>query len=103
MGLVAAVLGGLLASVPPAVAAPDSDPDPASRGTQRVIVEFEGAAGLEAAAGSAKNARNAKAAEVTAARKNLTGRHDAFLAGARAPVSTPGPYAGTRCWSTPWP
>lgn len=83
MGLVAAVLGGLLASVPPAVAAPDPDPDPANHAAQRVIVEFEGAAGLEAAAGSAKNAKNAKAAEVTAARKNLTGRHDAFLAGAK--------------------
>ncbi|MCX5403721.1 S8 family serine peptidase [Streptomyces sp. NBC_00335] len=83
MGLVAAVLGGLLVSVPPAVAAPDPEPDPASQGTQRVIVELEGAAGLEAAAGSAKNAGNAKAAEVTAARKNLTGKHDALLAGAK--------------------
>ncbi|MER5485822.1 S8 family serine peptidase [Streptomyces sp. NPDC002812] len=90
-GLVAAVLGGLLVSVPPAVAAPES----AGHGTQRVIVEFEGAAALEAASGSAhhatgdgnaeetKAAREARAAEVTAARKNLTGRHDAFLAGAK--------------------
>ncbi|MFB6520102.1 S8 family serine peptidase [Streptomyces sp. NPDC056401] len=90
-GLVAAVLGGLLVSVPPAVAAPES----AGHGTQRVIVEFEGAAALEAASGSARHAagdgnareskaaRDARAAEVTAARKNLTGRHDAFLAGAK--------------------
>ncbi|WP_327255756.1 S8 family serine peptidase [Streptomyces sp. NBC_01244] len=87
MGLVAAVLGGLLAAVPPAVAAPDPDSDSdsgqASHGPQRVIVEFEGAAGLEAAAGSAKNARNAKAAEVTAARRTLTGRQDGFLARAK--------------------
>ncbi|WP_407836612.1 S8 family serine peptidase [Streptomyces sp. DSM 116496] len=90
-GLVAAVLGGLLVSVPPAVAAPES----AGHGTQRVIVEFEGAAALEAASGSARHAtgersakeseaaKDARAAEVTAARKNLTGRHDAFLAEAK--------------------
>ncbi|WP_371544420.1 S8 family serine peptidase [Streptomyces sp. NBC_00554] len=76
IGLVAAVLGGLLTSVPPAIAASE----PASHGTQRVIVELEGAAALEAAPGSAKNA---KAADVTAERKKLTGRHDDFLAEAK--------------------
>ncbi|MFI5860632.1 S8 family serine peptidase [Streptomyces sp. NPDC051546] len=95
MGLVAAVLGGLLSSVPPAVAASESS----GPGPQRVIVEFEGAGALESAGGSAaapgsaagsaagakdtQAARSAKAAEVTAARKNLTGRHDAFLTGAK--------------------
>ncbi|MCX4783146.1 S8 family serine peptidase [Streptomyces sp. NBC_01264] len=88
----AAVLGGLLVSVPPAVAAA---PESAGHGTQRVIVEFDGAPALEAVPDSAKSAGNAgnakdtkaakaaKAAEVTAARKNLTGRHDAFLAEAK--------------------
>ncbi|WP_327303740.1 S8 family serine peptidase [Streptomyces sp. NBC_01298] len=98
-GLVAAVLGGLLVSVPPAVAAA---PESADHGTRRVIVEFEGAPALAAVPGSAKSsakdsagagsagnakdtkaARAAKAAEVTAARKDLTGRHDAFLAEAK--------------------
>ncbi|MGW1775090.1 S8 family serine peptidase [Streptomyces sp. NPDC002104] len=116
-GLVAAVLGGLLAAVPPAAAAPD----PAGQGTQRVIVELDGAAALEAVAASgsaddagaaggaggagttggagitggttapgnardpkaAETARKARAARVTAVRKNLTGRHDAFLAEAK--------------------
>ena len=76
MGLVASVLGGLLTSVSPAIAVPE----PANQATQRVIVELEGAAALEAVPGSAKNA---KAAEVTAERRKLTGRHDDFLAKAK--------------------
>ncbi|MEV6104471.1 S8 family serine peptidase [Streptomyces sp. NPDC051940] len=76
IGLTAAVLGGLLTSVPSSIAAAE----PANQGSQRVIVELTGDGALAAAPGPMKNAR---AADVKEQRQKLKARQDAFLADAK--------------------
>ncbi|MFC8127459.1 S8 family serine peptidase [Streptomyces sp. NPDC057302] len=73
------MLGGLLTSVPGAAADEPASPGGAGR-TERVIVQLDGAGALEAAPGTA---RSAKAADVAAERKDVSGKQDDFLAAAK--------------------